>query len=239
MNTVDLVAKLEASRIKAVLFDKDGTLVDSLGPWAQAERDIFYEIAERRFGAGSDEAQALARAFLDAVEIRERADGSVWFEKGAFFSHVPISSFHERLLETLARFSGQETSLAAFKRELSAALLTRYPAGGPAVAPMPGAAELLAALAARGYPLGIATNDDETGTRNQLEELGFLSYFRFVSCADTARHRKPHPHVVESFAQEADCAPREVAMVGDSEVDRELGAHAGLFLHADEVFPLS
>jgi phosphoglycolate phosphatase-like HAD superfamily hydrolase len=66
-------AELRARGIRAVLFDKDGTLVDSLGPWAEAERALCETLAARRFAAprsGSGPAAAVVGAMLADIGVR-------------------------------------------------------------------------------------------------------------------------------------------------------------------------
>lgn len=94
--------------------------------------------------------------------------------------------------------------------------------------PQPGAADLLAALAARGDRLGVVTRNGRRNTLATLERIGFASYFP----AAAVRTRddgaaKPAPDAVLALLSAWDAGPHDGVMVGDAVYDLQAGRAAG------------
>jgi phosphoglycolate phosphatase len=93
--------------------------------------------------------------------------------------------------------------------------------------PEPGAVELLAALAARGVPMAVATNDKAARAEAQLAALGWASYFEAVIGYDSGFGQKPGPGMVRAAATALAVPFQDVAMVGDSSTDTGSSNAAG------------
>ena len=79
--------------------------------------------------------------------------------------------------------------------------------------PFPGARETLAALAER-YKLGVIANQS-LGTRGRLEKHGMLELISVVIGSAEAGVQKPDLKIFNVALQEAGCAAKDAAMVGD------------------------
>jgi phosphoglycolate phosphatase len=99
-----------------------------------------------------------------------------------------------------------------------AALATAYP----------GVMRLLETLAARGVPLGLCTNKYGHGTALVLAAFGLTGRFGAVIGGDTLPVLKPDPAPLLLCAERLGVAPARVVYVGDSEVDAETAAAAGI-----------
>jgi phosphoglycolate phosphatase len=200
--------RIHPATIRAVLFDKDGTLVDFDATWGPAAHAVMRHLAD------GDEA-ALRRLMvashfeLDTMTFRATSPllagaasqyGPAWAQAlnrpatPAFFAEIDI----------LFRDAG----LASLK-----------PIGDPRA--------LCAALAGRGYRLGIATNDSQAGGEVQAEALGLTPYMTAVIGWDSGYGAKPDPGPVLGFARAAGVAPSQVAMVGDTGHDLDAARAAG------------
>jgi phosphoglycolate phosphatase len=91
----------------------------------------------------------------------------------------------------------------------------------------PGVREGLAALAARGLPLGCITNKASRFTRALLEKAGLAQWLAFVECADALEQRKPAPYLLLKACRDLEIAPRELLFVGDSALDVASARAAG------------
>jgi phosphoglycolate phosphatase len=223
--------------VQAVLFDKDGTLIDSLGPWAEAERLICVAIidgsAPKDF-SGASRAKAVADA-LAAVGVH---DGVV--DKSGILARsggdVNLETLRRSLARSLGGARGCLSGAPSFAREFSRILHLLYPKGMPPFRPMPGADEALRALAEAGIPLGLSTADDRAPSLRQLEAFGWLERFVFLSFGDTALRPKPDPWAVLEFARLVCVEPGSVAVVGDTASDRGMAfsAGAGVYLEVSD-----
>lgn len=194
--------------VRAVLLDKDGTLLDFERTWGPAVLGTL-----RVLTAGDTDllSELLAIAGLDAET--GRFDRASPFIAGSSADYGP----------TLARKLGR-TADADFLAHLDG-LLLRY--GIDHLTPIAGAAEVVADLAARGLPLGIATNDAEEPTRTQLDRLGWTPWFPFVAGYDSGHGPKPAPGMVLAFAAHAGLPPTDIALIGDSTHDLHAARAAG------------
>lgn len=94
--------------------------------------------------------------------------------------------------------------------------------------PLPGAAELVAELAAAGIYLGVVSNKNGALLRREAEHLGWAGHFgRIVGAADAARD-KPAAEPIALALEPAGVAPGPgVWFVGDSGVDMQCARAAG------------
>ncbi|MGB8812810.1 MAG: phosphoglycolate phosphatase [Paracoccaceae bacterium] len=92
--------------------------------------------------------------------------------------------------------------------------------------PYPGVREALAQLQAAGHVLGICTNKPVAPTRAVLAHLGMLDLFAAIYGGDSLPQRKPDPAPLH--ATHAALGGGPVVYVGDSEVDAETAAAAGM-----------
>jgi len=90
-----------------------------------------------------------------------------------------------------------------------------------------GVAELIDALQAEGWLLGIATGKSDRGLGLCLEHHGLAG--RFVTLQTADRHpSKPHPSMVEAALAEAGAAPEASMMIGDTSFDMIMAKAAGV-----------
>ncbi|KQZ79024.1 HAD family hydrolase [Mesorhizobium sp. Root157] len=194
--------------IKGILFDKDGTLVDFNATWSGVADFMALEAAE------GDRAQAdrlLAAAGLDPQTRRFKADSV--FAAGTNLDVIELWLPHlsrAQQSEAVARFN-------AITTEQGAAM---------AVA-LPGIVDALAALHARPYRLGVATNDSTLGCERTLAALAIAQLFDAAYGYDAVANPKPAPDTVVAFCDLTGLKPSEIAMVGDNRHDLEMARASG------------
>ncbi|MEO0624335.1 MAG: HAD family hydrolase [Pseudomonadota bacterium] len=198
-------------QIRALLFDKDGTLFDFDATWGKVTARVIehfapdpalavrlgdvagFELATRRFAAGSPivagatTETAMAWAGLLGIGVGEIARG----------------------IDRIVAESTGPDMLA------------------PAAPDLPG---LLMGLRAEGYALGVATHDSAGNAELQLETVGARQTFAFVAGYDSGHGLKPGPGMLLAFAEAVGVAPGEVAMIGDSIGDLQVAPNAGAAL---------
>jgi phosphoglycolate phosphatase len=92
---------------------------------------------------------------------------------------------------------------------------------------MPGARDVLDALAADGYDLALASNKPARFSRLILEAREIARYFRGVGGPDDATPAKPDPAMLRMLMRNAGASPTTTLVVGDMEVDVEFARAAG------------
>lgn len=191
--------------IKAVIFDKDGTLFDFRRSWGGWVEQVLADLA----GDGALRA-ALANAMDYDLEARAFRPDSLVI---AGTTAEVAMALHPHL---------RGWSLAALADHLNARA---------AAAPMVPATDLrplFEALRARGLPLGLATNDSEAPARAHLARAGVADLFDFVAGYDSGWGAKPAPGQLLAFAEAVETPPQAIAMVGDSLHDLHAARAAGM-----------
>lgn len=199
-------------RIRGVLFDKDGTLLDYWRTWIPINRDVAL------FAAGGD--LALANELLTLGGHDPVTDRII---PGA----VLAAGTHDEIADTFAARLGGRTPA-----NLAANIAQMFSEGGSRHAVLvDGVPAMLDRLLARGMALGVATNDSAQGLEASLgRHPGLLDRFAFRSGCDSGHGFKPGPGMVEAFCRATGLEVTDVAVVGDAVHDLEMGRRAGVAL---------
>jgi len=104
---------------------------------------------------------------------------------------------------------------------------------------LPGAVAALEALHEAGFILGVATNDSEDNAVSQMEALEIDHLFEHVFGSDSGFGPKPGSGMIDAFVARLGLSPRQVLMVGDSIHDMQAGRAAGVSNCAVETGPAS
>jgi phosphoglycolate phosphatase len=198
-------------KIRGILLDKDGTLLDYWKTWVPINRSI------AMFAAGGNTRLAgeLLRAGGHDPETDRLTPGTVLAagsvdEIAEVFAGVLKERTPPRLtmhIERLFREGGAKYSVL-----------------------IDGVADVVRHLNARGLKLGVATNDSIGGLEASLAPHGLLGEFLFVAGCDSGYGAKPEPGMALAFCEATGLRPRDVAIVGDTVHDLEMGRRAGLGL---------
>jgi phosphoglycolate phosphatase len=186
--------------IRAVLFDKDGTLVDVQGTLGPSTCAVLRRLS------GDTEELLFRLADLTRVDIAAQR----------LLPGCPVISEATDVYGALWARVLQQPLTVDFLRQIDAMFLEETLKHLRPVAD-PGA--LMRGLHAQGYRLGVLTNDAEANARQQLRRLGVDSLLAFVSGYDSGFGQKPDASPVRAFAARVDVRPAEVAVVGDSPHD--------------------
>jgi phosphoglycolate phosphatase len=184
---------------RLVIFDCDGTLVDS--------QHVIVAAMEMAFaGAGLPAPQREAVLSIVGLSLPE----AIWRVKLAH-DIEPDEALLGRLLD------GYRQAFGALRQD---------PAHDEPM--FPGALEGVRALAARdGVLLGIATGKSRRGVDRLLARFGLVDCFSTIQTADDAPS-KPHPAMIEQAMAEAGTGRHETLMVGDTSFDIEMARNAGV-----------
>ncbi|HKL65307.1 MAG TPA: phosphoglycolate phosphatase [Roseovarius sp.] len=178
---------------RAVIFDLDGTLIDSAPDIHAAANTL---MARHGFAPFTP---AETRSFI-----------------GSGVPHFITCCLRER----------GRAGDAALRAQLIAEFIDLYETAVTLTTVYPGVAGALEVLAAEPYALGLCTNKPQGPARAVLSHLGLDAHFPVVIGGDSLTVRKPDPAPLRAAV--AGLGARDVVYVGDSEVDAETAARAGL-----------
>ncbi|MBI4416241.1 MAG: HAD-IA family hydrolase [Euryarchaeota archaeon] len=197
-------------RIRAVLFDFGGTLLDTATD-DEAHRRAFAWFAET-WGLPVDR-EALWRQHIEFMAPYWNGQPDAW---------RPLRDLTRQSFERLLRRYGREPTDEAWDR-----FWRRYlDAHTEVLRPYPDAAECLNRLAARGLHLGVLSDVDIDFMDFALGIIGFRSRFDSITTSEEVGVGKPNPKAFRLALQKAGCRPGEAVYVGDSPVRDVRGAKA-------------
>jgi phosphoglycolate phosphatase len=193
--------------IKAVLFDKDGTLIDFEATWGPVNQRIGL------FAAGGDAAAAariLDRCGVDPSSGRTRPE-----------SPLAVAAADEIADALIA------AGAIPPRGELLEQLHGLFTDAAHSSVPLADTPALFMQLKAAGLRLGVASSDTAAAVEAALHGLGIASLVDFHCGYDSGFGPKPQPGMLLAFANACNVDPRDVAMVGDSSHDLIMARSAG------------
>lgn len=197
------------SQISALLFDKDGTILDFYKTWIPINREMAYEAA-----AGD------AVLAAELLRVGGQDPDTDIIAGGAVLSAAGV----EAIAVCFARVLGDRTP-----PDLLDIVRRNFRDGGAKHAtPIEGALDEIGRMRARGYRIGLATNDTVEGLHASLGRYSELSStFDFLVGCDSGHGAKPEPGMGLAFAEAMGLHPSSCAIIGDAVHDLEMGRRAG------------
>ncbi|WP_432697935.1 phosphoglycolate phosphatase [Marinobacterium sp. YM272] len=183
----------------AVLFDLDGTLVDSVPDLARAVDQMLEALG--RAPAGIDAVRQWVGNGADTL-VKRALSGSV---------EVQLDEENEELFPV-----ARELFFGAYAQ-----------ANGRTSQVYPGVAELLEHYRHQGVPMAVVTNKPGSFTGPLLEQLGLAAYFSVVVAGDTLAEKKPSAAPLLYACDRLQAAADKALMIGDSSVDVAAARGAG------------
>ncbi len=197
--------------VEAVIFDKDGVLVDFERTWTPAIRSAALKIAD------GDEERALE--LLRKVGYDEASGtflpGSVW-----------AAGTNEDLIDVWASEAPPE------ERARLVEFMARH---CETVEPVPVVdphrlRERMLLLRKRGMKLAVVSNDTTNSVRRTVECFGIADLLDFICGYDIVTRAKPHPDPAHAVARVCNAPPSRIAVIGDNVHDGEMARAAGCAL---------
>ncbi|WP_051219544.1 phosphoglycolate phosphatase [Oceanobacter kriegii] len=189
----------EDNRPEAVLFDLDGTLIDSVPDLARAVDAMLVSL--NRPAAGEALVAEWVGNGADMLVRRALADGNDM--KAAELDAEQVAA---------ARVVFDDTYLNNLRT---------------ATGVYPGVQKTLTRMAFMGVKMAMVTNKPRKFTEPLIDSLGWGTVFDFVVCGDDLEQKKPDPGQILHACQHLGAEPTHCIMVGDSRNDMFAGKAAG------------
>lgn len=192
--------------IQAVLFDLDGTLVDTAP-------DFFFVVNSLL----SEEGRSPLSYDCIRSTVSNGARALITLAFGLEPEAPAFPRLHQRLLDLYLQHLNRQHLNERFSNEFPLNKRTDL---------FPGLNRLLNWLEQQSIPWGIVTNKPERYTLPLLASLQLTSRCAAVICPDHVQQRKPDPESLLLACRQIGCDPEQTAYIGDHARDIEAGKRA-------------
>ena len=196
-----------------VIFDWDGTLMDSIGKIITCIENMAKAL-QLPIPTESDIRDIIGLSMTEALRVL--------FPQGL---NCSASSVYSQPLHSNNAFcQGEDDQYQQMRVEFKAQYLHLDTTPTPLFVQTPA---LIDDLHSQGYQLAVATGKARAGLDRVFAQTGLGRYFVASRCADEV-HSKPHPEMISSLLKELNIAQNRALMVGDSLLDLTMAANAGI-----------
>lgn len=193
--------------IKAILFDKDGTLVDFNATWLPLYQKLALDVAEQ------DTEQANHLLSIGGYDHKRQT----------FLAGSVLAAGTTPDIVKLWVPNANDEQFNVWCTRLNLAFIDEGPS---AAVPIPGLEETLNRLFDAGLMLAIVTNDLEEAAEKTMQRFGLRHLFCAILGYNSVADPKPAAGPVRKFCSDYNCEPSEVLVIGDNVHDIEMARNA-------------
>lgn len=197
---------------QAIIFDKDGTLIDFDLMWGSWTLQLAGRL---QASLGLDVRQALCQCYgYDIASRKIVPDGKL--------TCTPMWRLRELMV-------GVVKSLGVSTMESTCAVEKAWSVPDPVTLakPFTDTLQLFTNIHKLEIKIAIATADDRTPTEAMLEAFGVKDLVTTMICADDGIPAKPAPDMVATICRRMNVDPRNVIVIGDTVADLQMARSAG------------
>jgi len=206
------MARIENFKPQAIIFDKDGTLIDfdvMWGGWT------IHMAEQLRLASGIDVRQALCLAMgYDEQKNKVLANSALASNPMARLYDLTVKVMHSQGLD---------------KQEAMKVVEKAWCIPDPVILakPLTDMRVLFGQLTELGIKIAIATADDRAPTQAMIDAFDVGEYVSCMVCADDDIPSKPTPDMVLTLCEQMEIEPSKVMVVGDTASDLKMARAAG------------
>lgn len=193
--------------IKAIIFDKDGTILDLGNTWEKPSIDVLRQLISL---------SSLSPQESEAFERSVGIEGDTMLPN-TLFSAGSISEQAAKLVQIVP------LSIEEIEAHLEN-YFYQYITESDVELQVIGNIESILKQLKSDYLLGVVTNDNQRLTEATLSKVGLIDYFDWLASADQFKP-KPDPIALHDLAERHGLKLDEMIYIGDSSVDMVYGKH--------------
>lgn len=203
---------LKHFKAQAIIFDKDGTLIDFDAMWGGW---VVYLAEQLHLVSGLNVREPLCLAMgYDDDHKKVLAHGKL--------AATPMSQLYRLTVEVMQSLGLSE---AAAEKAVEAGWCIPDPV--ILAKQFTDTRALFGQLHGKGIMIGIATTDDRAPTQAMIEAFDIEEYISTMVCADDGIKAKPAPDMVLTICERMKIDPARVMVVGDTTADLKMARSAG------------
>ena len=203
---------LKHFKAQAIIFDKDGTLIDFDAMWGGW---VVYLAEQLHLVSGLNVREPLCLAMgYDDDHKKVLAHGKL--------AATPMSQLYRLTVEVMQSLGLSE---AAAEKAVEAGWCIPDPV--ILAKQFTDTRALFGQLHGKGILIGIATTDDRAPTQAMIEAFDIEEYISTMVCADDGIKAKPAPDMVLTICERMKIDPTRVMVVGDTTADLKMAHSAG------------
>jgi len=204
---------------RAILFDKDGTLIDFKNMWL-VWLDYMFTALQQEYQLTKN----IIRDFEEAVGVKL---DKRWVASSGVMASGCMDSLRRSMAQCLTAYgvdpeeavSGFDVMVKTSETEVDWPAITHS---------VPGLEQFLYKLKDRGIKVAVTTADTTSRAEDTLCSLGLASHFDAVVGADRVSSTKPAPDMALLACELLDVHPMDAVVVGDNITDMQMGKSAGV-----------
>ncbi len=202
--------------IKAILFDKDGTLFNYGEVWGS----IIAQSLEKSLPLSKlspEKRKICLREFQIVIGVDKTGHT---YSDGILFRHDRLIRATFKLLKLCLRY--KLSPIKVYKSTVGLAKRSDYGLKEKLEnLDFPNVRTVFEACHQRGYIIGMVTNDTNVSTSIFLERMDAYKYISFIRTGESSCRHKPNPQAIKQFCQENNLSSDEVCVVGDTIIDMQ------------------
>ena len=216
----------------AILFDKDGVLLDLEGTWLNSAIAFTHYLADI---TGVSYSAAIFQTIIGIDEASRRIDHGGLFASGSLRDQFEACAAHAPELEDVFADSDKVRTLIddvfLAEREQTLKNFGTVPNGDVATG--------VSTLKKAGYKLGVLTNDSELSARRGCHDVNIAEMMDVFIGFDSGYGSKPEAGGFLAACEALGVSPADTVMVGDTSADigAANAAGAGLFIGVSALYP--
>ena len=216
----------------AILFDKDGVLLDLEGTWLNSAIAFTHYLADI---TGVSCSASTFQTIIGIDEASRRIDHGGLFASGSLRDQFEACAAHAPELEDVfadkAKVQTLINDVFLKEREQTLKNIGTVPNGDVATG--------IKALKQAGYKLGVLTNDSEQSARRGCHDVNIAEMMDVFIGFDSGYGSKPEAGGFLAACEALGVSPADTVMVGDTSADigAANAAGAGLFIGVSALYP--